>query len=195
MTMRPAQSLWLLAALLASVAAAELAWPGATQPTPGPAPPRDAATAEPRPAEPVGPWATTLLERPVFSPGRRPDSAPAVPGTPAPGRPEPPRLAGILMTPGGRRAIFAAGTTEGRGTVVSEGGTVGSWRVDAIRAGDVQLSGPDGRRTIRPSFSNLPPAPALAAAPQEPSLLPPLQLPGAAGLLNAAGAQVGSPGR
>ncbi len=83
------------------------------------------------------------------------------------------------MTPSGRRAIFAAAAPEGHAAVVSEGGAVGPWRVEAIHAGDVQLAGPDGQRTVHPAYSDAPPAvpQAAPAAAVAGVLLPPLPQP------------------
>ena len=68
-----------------------------------------------------------------------------------------PRLAGITVTPLGRHAIFASAGNGLPATIVSAGGTVGAWRVEAIHPGDVQVAGPDGRRTLRPTYSDRPP--------------------------------------
>ncbi len=108
-------------------------------------------------------WIVTSLQRPLFSPHRRPPvgaSAPA--GAAAPGLP---RLAGTLVSGAGRNAIFA-GEAGARSIVVGEGGKVGVWTVRAISAGEVAVSGPDGARTIRPTFDrNAPPPAQTAAAP------------------------------
>ena len=178
MTVSLARAAWLLAALLAVGIAAEI--------TLTPVPPTPAATLPPLPrtdrtrvvAEPVAAYTGLILARPLFNPDRRPEAPGTTPAPAAPGRVEPPRLAGILMTPTGRSAIFATADANGRGTVVREGGTVGAWQVETIHAGDVQLAGPNGRLTVRPTFSDTreavsgPPQPARAGI-----LLPQLAMP------------------
>ncbi len=154
MTLSLARAAWLLAMLLAVGIAAEI--------TLKPAPPIPAATLPPLPrtdrggeaAEPVAAYTGLILGRPLFNPDRRPKAPGAAPSPAAAGQIEPPRLAGILMTPTGRSAIFATADSNGRGTVVGEGGSIGAWQVEAIHAGDVQLAGPNGRRTVRPTFSS-----------------------------------------
>ena len=83
-----------------------------------------------------------LLARPLFSPGRRPPppAAPAVVQTEPP-----PRLAGTLVGPFGKRAVFA-----GAGKLVSagEGDSLGAWMVRAITAGSVVLARPEGWREL-----------------------------------------------
>lgn len=101
----------------------------------------------------------TLLQRPLFSPSRRPPPAAAVA---APDRHGPPRLAGVLIAPSGRRAIFADRV------VVAEGGALGRYTVQAIEAGQVTLLGPDGPQVLRPAF-------AVATSPPEPPPRPVLR--------------------
>lgn len=110
------------------------------------------------PAQPAGPdatsdtsptpaviqdWTRTVLARPLFSPSRRP-AATATAG------PQQPRLAGIVMGPSGRRAIFA-GDGDARGIVAGVGQQAGAWQVQAIDANAVQVIGPEGRRTLVPA--------------------------------------------
>ena len=155
MSGRATRAAWLFAALLAVAVAAALAWPDAEAVPVRPAPlPRAAAGASP--AEPAASYAAVMLARPLFTPDRRPDVADTGPAPAARDRPEPPRLTGILVTSAGRSAIFAALGGGGRATVVNEGGSLGRWRVAAIHAGDVQLAGPEGLRTVRPAYSDAP---------------------------------------
>ena len=118
--------------------------------------PRPAAIAEPDP----GPgWQATLLQRPLFSPSRRPP-----PGAGAAGVSGLPRLAGVLVAPGDRHAIFAGGI------VVAEGGSVGRYTVQAIDAGQVTLRGPEGTQVLRPAFASVSAgAKAVAAALAKPA--------------------------
>ncbi len=164
---------WGLAALLAAAAGTELAWPRPAAPPPPPPPPVGAA-APAASAEPVAAWARLILDRPVFNPERKPDAPDATPTPAQAGRSEPPRLAGIMVTPGGRRAIFAAAGESGPATVAAEGAKIGVWKVQAIGAGEVQLTSADGARTVRPHFSDLPPAAPPLPSPLANNLLPPL---------------------
>jgi hypothetical protein len=153
--------LWALAGLLAAGVAAELVWPqsdGAGSVVPRAPQPVLAAAAAP---ENVGAWSAAILARPLFEPGRRPIAA-ATEARVAASRQEPPRLTGILVTAQGSHAIFAG---EGEhSTIAGEGAKLGAWQVVAIRPGEVQMTGPDGDRIVRPSFANAPAA--LSAQPQ-----------------------------
>lgn len=140
---------------------AVVAWEvGAFAPPTGAAlpPPRVAATA----AQPVTPpnhegeWVATVLARPLFSPDRRPPSE----GSVAVGNHVPdhlPRLAGVMVGPFGRSAIFAIDGS--KPVALSEGGRVNAWTVRLIRAGEVEVDGPGGTRTVYPSFQSSPEAP------------------------------------
>jgi hypothetical protein len=121
-------------------------------------PPRvAAATAQPiTPPNHEGEWVATVLARPLFSPDRRPPSE----GSVAVGDPIPdglPRLAGVMVGPFGRSAIFAVDGE--KPLVLREGGRVNAWTVRLIRAGEVEVEGPGGTRTVRPSFQSSPEAP------------------------------------
>ncbi len=193
MTAPFARAPWLLAALLAFGVAAELARPPGNTAGPATTPALPRAIGGAVPGEPAADYAAAMLARPLFAADRRPEAGNATPGPLASLRPEPPRLAGILLTATGRSAIFAA-AAGGHGTVVKEGGSVGPWRVDAIHAGDVLLTGPEGLRTVRPAYSDAP----VASGSPEPPL--PLQtqadtrpfngLPAAAGAANLLNAPV-----
>lgn len=156
---------WLLAALLALGLAAELAWPSGNIASPATMPALPQATGGAIPGEPAADYAPAMLARPLFAADRRPEAGNAAPGPLASVRPEPPRLAGILLTATGRSAIFATAAAGGHGAVVKEGGSVGPWRVEAIHAGDVLLTGPEGPRTVRPAYSNPPVASGSPAPP------------------------------
>ncbi len=120
-------------------------------------------------------WAMTSLDRPLFAPDRRPVAPTAAgPG----GVAGLPRLSGIMITPTGRRAIFAA-IGGGKPAVVAEGGSLGRYLVQSISIGEVVVIGPDGRHSLHLAFDGapraVPPAPpivpgqdvARAAAPSE----------------------------
>jgi len=102
-----------------------------------------------------------VLARPLFSPDRRP---PADAVTVASGRTVPglPRLAGILVGPFGRSAIFAINGA--KPIVVQEGGRVAAYTIKSIEATQVRLLGPDGAQVLYPSFE---PAAAPARRPAQ----------------------------
>jgi hypothetical protein len=156
---------FLLGAALAGVIAL------ATQPPPDDAPvraargaggggPADRQAPADAAADQVRRWAAASLARPLFNPDRRP-IAPAASGSDAAAGL--PRLSGIMITPAGRRAIFAA-TGGGKPVVVVEGGTVGGNLVQSITIGEVVLIGPDGRHSLHPTFDRALPA-AMTAPP------------------------------
>jgi hypothetical protein len=159
-----------------AVASAVARWRPAPEVPPSPPPDR------------TGEWAATALARPLFAQDRRPVPEPrgaAVAG--GPGGRELPRLAGVMVTPAGSAAIFA-GTGEGaKPQVVRVGERLGGFEVNAILAGEVTLTGPDGERVLRPSFDPRAPAgggpasrPAtpVAAAPVAPPGIVPAAAPG-----------------
>lgn len=157
--------LWVCAALLACVVAAELSWPDAG--TDAPPPPRAAAAPAPRavrPPDATGEWVDALLARPPFAVDRRPVAGAAVATGPAAPLP---RLAGILVNGNERSALFA--TEGGRAVVAREGAKLGVFAVRTIHADGVLVDGPDGPRTLRPSFAKLdstvPPPPTSPAMP------------------------------
>jgi hypothetical protein len=89
---------------------------------------------------------------PLFSPDRRPAAdAASVAGSSLPGLP---RLAGILVGPFGRSAIFAADGS--KPIVVQEGGRVGAYTVRSIEMTQVRIVGPDGAQVLNPSFDQAP---------------------------------------
>lgn len=168
--MRLSPRLWLsglvgLALLLAAVLAAEIALgpsgePMLPQALPPPA--GKAATAGAAAADPVPAWVASILARPLFNEDRRPVAAEvAASGRAAVGLP---RLAGVLVTSTGRRAIFAA-PEGGRPFTVPEGGRIGAFTVSRIADGAVTVTGPDGVRVLRPSFATGPEAAAIASQP------------------------------
>ena len=96
-----------------------------------------------------------------------------------------PRLAGILIGPGGSKAIFAP--DDGKPLVLGVGGRVAGATVRAIGSGVVELSGPTGRQILRPSFSHTATAQA-TAGPQRLFIEPTegvTSLPASPGLLHA----------
>ena len=93
-------------------------------------------------------WAATALERPIFNPDRKPKAEAA--STVSPGEAVLPRLAGVLISPTQRRAMFMP--VAGRPVTLAEGQQIAGYTVHAISAGRVVLQGPDGSEEVRPSF-------------------------------------------
>jgi hypothetical protein len=108
-------------------------------------------------------WVAAILSRPLFSPDRRPPSEASAVAASSQMPEGLPRLAGVIISPFGRSAIFA--NEGGKPVVVTEGGRVNAWIVRAIDIGTVQVSGPEGARELHPSFES---APATQAAPTPP---------------------------
>ena len=111
-------------------------------------------------AQQIPKWSEASLARPLFAPDRRPFAQAQPTSAPTTALP---RLSGIMTTPTGSRAIFAAAGV-GKPEVVVEGGSVGGYLVQSIANGEVVLIGPDGRHTLHPSFDAAasPPAPPVA---------------------------------
>ena len=130
----------------------------------------------------VARWTATSLARPLFAPGRRPPAQAAAAAKPDAPALDLPRIAGTMVTPAGRRAIFAA--KGDKPLVVGEGAQVGAFTVQSIKAGQVTLLGPGGVRVLSPTFD-----------PEAPVPTTPLQAPLPPGATPAAGIAVpGLPG-
>ena len=132
---------------------------------PQPTPPAGAAAVPPDRSRD---WAATTLARPLFAPGRRP---PAPAATPAAGPAGVARLTAVVITEAGRSAIFAA--PDGHPIVAVVGGQVGPWRIEAIGAGEVTVSGPEGRLVMHPSFAPAGGRPQAPGAPAPPAAAKP----------------------
>ena len=132
-----------------------------------------AADARPGDLAPV--HVATVLARPLFRPDRRP---PAAPGAAAGKAAELPRLTGIMIDGGGRRAIFA---DERKPIVAVEGDRIGVYLVQAIAPGEVTVYGPEGQRVLRPAFDQKAGDPKAGDAPQaatpQPGLAPGVGVP------------------
>lgn len=157
-------SLLVLAALLAAALAAEIALdqsggtiavPSRLLPSPVAVGPSAKGGSDQSPA-----WVATALARPLFNTDRRP--AVAKPASAALAAAALPRLAGIMVTPSGRQAIFAA-SAGGKPLTVVEGAKVGIYTITRIEDGAVTVTGPDGARQIRLSFATGSEAPATNA--------------------------------
>jgi hypothetical protein len=104
-------------------------------------------------------WVADSLARPLFVPDRRPSPQASAIADTVGGWP---RLSGIMVTSGDRRAIFA-GPSGGKPDVVAEGTKLGRYLVQSISVGEVVLIGPDGRHSLRPTFDGNAPGPATRA--------------------------------
>lgn len=138
----------------------------------------------------AAPPIAAILARPLFSPTRRPPQSKAGGAADDSGLADS-RLAGIIIEPGHRFAIFAP---EGAKLLtVTEGETVSGWRIESITPRDVSLSGPEGTRTLQPKFDpNLAPPPA--PTPAAPTPPPGPVFPGAPNFRAAPGVVVPRPG-
>jgi len=119
------------------------------------APPGIARTVEavsaipPQQAAEVEDLLATTLARPLFSSTRRPPEI--AQGESAPGLDlSDKRLAGIVIEPDRRLAIFAV--TGAKPLTLSEGESVGGWRIESITPTEISLVGPSGTRTMQPTW-------------------------------------------
>jgi hypothetical protein len=93
-------------------------------------------------------WARTILRRPLFTVGRKPpksgghNSVASTNGLP--------RLAGIMITAAGRRAIFMP--DGGKPLTLAEGASVDEYTIRRISADRVVLSGAKGDLTVQPTY-------------------------------------------
>lgn len=109
-------------------------------------PARAVSTVLPPPSRPAPPetLAATALARPLFSPTRRQPSSDEPASAELAGK----RLAGIVVSPQQRLAIFAV--TGAKPLVLKEGADIDGWRIDTITPSDISLRGPGGTRILRP---------------------------------------------
>jgi hypothetical protein len=114
-----------------------------------PAGPPDPGPPDPGPPDTPQARVDAILARPLFQPNRRPPAS--VPGAGASGPAALPRLSGVMISRAGRSVIFAAGA-DGKPVVLAEGGRIGAYVVQSISAGEAVVLGPEGKRTLRPSF-------------------------------------------
>ena len=95
----------------------------------------------------------TILERPLFSPGRDlPDTIPVQPLTETLEDVPPQldgRLAGVMIRPGVREALFARSGQ--KAIAVKVGGSIDGWKIAAIEPDRVVLSSAFGMQTIKPT--------------------------------------------
>jgi hypothetical protein len=95
-------------------------------------------------------WSAAILARPLFTPSRRPAAPPDTVESKVM-----PQLSAIIITGNHRSAIFVADGQKPQ--VVDIGGSVNGYLVNAISAGEVNLTGQEGRVTLRPKFTASPP--------------------------------------
>ncbi|MBV8650405.1 MAG: hypothetical protein JO255_02990, partial [Alphaproteobacteria bacterium] len=132
-----------------------------------PEPPRHTlAPAAPVAAVPVDDTAlvTEIAARPLFTPGRRPPAPPqAAPPVVAEEVAKPEwnwRLAGLMIAPGRREALFLR---QGEQRTVSEGQEIDGWILAAVRADGVMLLDGDGTKKLSPELQPPKVAPGQAA--------------------------------
>ena len=105
------------------------------------------ALASAQPEAMLDQWSSTILERPLFSPSRRPNAAAVAAAT------APPRLAGIILGPSGDHAIFA-GSGDARAVLAGVGAQVGPYLIRTINATGVDVTGPKGDEHLLPHYDS-----------------------------------------
>jgi hypothetical protein len=116
------------------------------------------------PSDQAAGYVAAILARPLFSPSRRPNEPAATKVA------DLARLTGVLVSPAGRRAIFA-GPAGGKSVVVGEGGRIGEYVVSSIEVDAVTITGPVDQRILHPAFDPSLPPPKPAAVPIIPSII------------------------
>lgn len=116
--------------------------------------PRELSVDDPEPGRAaLAKAANTALARPLFSQVRRPDvEAPRE--TPTATQEGTPRLAGVIIGPKERFALFSDATNKIR--ILAEGDTLGNLRIRNIRPGAVVLIGPEGERELYTTYAKAP---------------------------------------
>jgi hypothetical protein len=111
----------------------------------------------------------TILKRPLFAANRRPPVPKQTAENPDAVTPPPlpERLAGVMLGPHGREALF--GNPGGKPTAVGVGGTIGGWTVSVIELDRVVLTGAFGERVLEPSEGDQSDARSSAPAPRVPA--------------------------
>lgn len=183
------QALWGASLVLAVVLGLEwIGGGGEGAPAAVPAAKHKAAPSQPQDEDTrdTADWVDTVLARPLFSVSRKPTKPDAAAKTAGAGMP---RLAGILVTPQGRRAIFAA-ELGGKPLVVAEGGSVNDVVIKSIRpdrvilASGVMLQPAYDKLRIpsaQPAFTPQPFVPQ-PFTPQTPNMMQPFQPGGPPGM-------------
>jgi hypothetical protein len=150
--------------------------------------------ADPPPAIDADGLVVKILARPLFTAGRRPPQAPVAPPPPQPTAPElKARLAGMLVGPDQREALFAR---DGGGVVaVKEQQEIDGWTVTTIDIDKVVVSSSFGEKVLQPTpgtaavrtvprgapprrLNPAQPAGTAPAVPARPNVAPPPAIPG-----------------
>lgn len=95
-------------------------------------------------------WADTVLGRPLFTVGRRPPKSSG--GGHLVANTGLPRLAGIMITPAGKWAIFAP--DGGKPLVLAQGGALEDATVRTIKRDRVVVNGPKGEQVLWPTYDH-----------------------------------------
>jgi hypothetical protein len=108
----------------------------------------DEGRAIPRPVQPpADELIAVALARPLFNSARRPPDSGQ--GTSSEFRDK--RLAGIVIEPDKRVALFAV--IGAKPLMLAEGDTIDGWRIESIAATEISLVGPAGTRTLEPTLA------------------------------------------
>jgi hypothetical protein len=166
--------LGLLASALATALSLELNLGQPAEDATGIVPVRHVPKAQPRvasedPEDHIDAWVATALARPLFSRDRKP--TPAAPKGGGPALSSLPRLTGVVVGSFGRIAIFASGGDQ-KPIAVSEGKTLGPYRVQTIVPGSVTVTGPDGERVVSLTADAATRQALEAEMPQQPQVVP-----------------------
>jgi general secretion pathway protein N len=130
-----------------------------------------AQAATPAPPVDADALVAEILDRPLFSPDRHPPAPPPAPEAEAKTPPElNGRLAGVMIRPNDREALFAR---DGEKPItVKEGDTIDGWTVSTIEADRVVLTSEFGEKVVQPTMGERgegvapkPPRPANRPAP------------------------------
>jgi len=143
-----------IGAILVCIIIVELLPDSAPPPDPAPvaAPPTSPAVEPDNTSDDTEDYTATLLDRPLFDPSRKPANSPKpVVDDTNPGPSDLPRLAGIVIAPGTKRATFQNGQ-EDKPVTLSEGDDIAGWTIDQIALTGVTLTGPRGRQVLRPKY-------------------------------------------
>jgi hypothetical protein len=93
----------------------------------------------------------TIIARPLLEPKRRPPDVPQAAAQGPTAAEALPRLAGVIVTPSDRRAIFAPAS--GKPLVATEGARVAGFVLEHIGPDGVTMSGAGGQKVLRPSHA------------------------------------------
>ncbi len=142
--------------LLAVIAAEETYLVSDVEALPNYAPPPVASVEPPLAVDDVENLIATILDRPLFTPGRRPPPPPPTAPEAAKVAPElRARLAGMTVGPGEREALFAR--DNGATVAVKERQAIDGWTVASIATDKVVVRSSFGERVLRPTPDPRPP--------------------------------------